>query len=445
MTRTLQLRPVQLLRWIAPLLVFAALLLVFSLINGSNDAEGTGSTAEIGGASSAAASSASTAERVELLQAAVAADPADAGSAAALGNALYQRARETGDAAYYSSAEDAFAKALVNDPAQIDALSGQATLALARHDFTEALALAQRARSIEPGLLAPYPALIDAQLELGRYEAAARSLDELIGLKPTLAAYARVSYFRELNGDLPGALEAMRLAVSAGSGSGENAAYVQTIAGKLQSDLGDYAAAETSFRTALATDPSYLPALAGLAGVEAGRGDYSSAIGRLERVVEALPVPQYAIALGETQEAAGKDAAARDSYSLVATEFELLEANGDNTDVDLALFEADHGSPAKAVELAQEAWRTAPSVRSADALSWALSTADDDDAATRWSAEAMKLGSRDPSFLFHAGMIASADGRSADAQLLLGRLVAQSPRYNPLFGLRAERKLEALR
>lgn len=445
MTRTLQLRPVQLLRWLAPLLAFAVLLLVFSLINRSADADGTGSTAAIGTASSAAASSASTAEQVEVLQAAVAADPADAGSAAALGNALYQRARETGDAAFYTSAEDAFAKALVNDPADVDALSGQATLALARHDFNEALVLAQRARAIEPDLLAPYPALIDARIELGRYDAAAKTLDELIGLRPTLAAYARVSYFRELNGDLPGALEAMRLAVSAGSGSGENAAYVQTIAGKLQSDLGNYEKAETSYRTALATDASYLPALAGLASVEAGRGDYDSAIRRLERVVDALPLPQYAIALGETQQAAGLDAAARDSYALVAAEFELLEANGENTDVERALFEADHGIPAEAVELAREAWRTAPSVRSADALSWALSAAGDDAAATRWSAEAMKLGSRDPSFLFHAGMIASADGRSADAERLLGRLVAQSPRYNPLFGPQAERELEALR
>ena len=38
----------------------------------------------------------------------------------------------------------------------------------------------------------------------------------MIDRRPNLAGYARVSYVRELRGDLPGAVEAMRLAVAAG-------------------------------------------------------------------------------------------------------------------------------------------------------------------------------------------------------------------------------------
>jgi len=436
-------RPVRLrlLRWLTPLTVFASLLFVFSLVNRSDDAADAPAAADV----SSAGTGGDTEALVAELQTAVAADPANAANSAALGNAFYQRARETGDAAFYSLAEGAFAKSLASDSEQVTAITGQATLALARHDFAAALELAERARAIEPDLLAPYPALVDAQIELGRYEQGAATLDRLISLKPTLASYSRVSYFRELNGDLPGALEAMRLAVSAASGSGENAAYVQALLGKLQSDLGNYGGAERSYRLALAADRSYLPALAGLASVEAGRGDFEPAIRRLEQVVEALPLPQYAIALGEAQEAAGQLAAARDSYGLVEIQTKLQEANGINTDVELAIFEADHGSSAKAVELARDAWRSAPSVRSADALSWALSAAGDDSAASRFSAEAMKLDSRDPTFLYHAGMIAQADGRTADANRHLGVLVEQSPSFNPLYGPRAEQALEDLR
>ncbi len=47
--------------------------------------------------------------------------------------------------------------------------------------------------------------LVHAQLELGRYAAAGRSLRQMIDLRPDLASYARVSYFRELHGDFPGA------------------------------------------------------------------------------------------------------------------------------------------------------------------------------------------------------------------------------------------------
>ena len=42
-------------------------------------------------------------------------------------------------------------------------------------------------------------------------------------------------------------------------------------------------------------------------------------------------------------------------------------------------------------------------------------------------------------------MIARGAGRDAEARRLLGRLVAQSPRFNPLYGPEAERVLERLR
>jgi hypothetical protein len=60
------------------------------------------------------------------------------------------------------------------------------------------------------------------------------------------------------------------------------------------------------------------------------------------------------------------------------------------------------------------------------------------------SAEAMRLGSRDPSFLYHAGAIAAAAGEADRARALLGGLLAQSPRFSPLYGPRAERLLEGL-
>ena len=61
------------------------------------------------------------------------------------------------------------------------------------------------------------------------------------------------------------------------------------------------------------------------------------------------------------------------TIALVGAEVRLLRANGVNTDVDLALFEADHGrSGASRDARGGAAWAAAPSVRSADAYSWAL-------------------------------------------------------------------------
>jgi hypothetical protein len=57
----------------------------------------------------------------------------------------------------------------------------------------------------------------------------------------------------------------------------------------------------------------------------------------------------------------------------------------------------------------------------------------------------MRLGSRDPEFLYHAGMIARARGDDARAARLLERLLDQSPRFSALYAPRARRALSALR
>jgi tetratricopeptide (TPR) repeat protein len=438
------LRLPELIKWVTPALVFVAVLGTLALLNRSS---GPSSAPEVEGGEPGIAhpaTSLDTQDQIAQLQAAVRANPDDVQTYALLGDAYYQRARETGDPSYYTRADGAFAASLDRDPRNATAATGQATLALARHDFRGGLELARHAHELAPDLASPFAPLADAQIELGRYGAAAHTLNRLVRLKPNLTAYARISYYRELHGDLPGALQAMRLAVSAGAGGPEGEAYVQSLLGKLEADSGRYGAAERAYREAIAIDPGYPPAEAGLAGIEAGRGDFASAIPRYREVVDRLPLPEYAIVLGEAEEAAGRAIAAQRDYGLVGAEIRLLRANGVNTDVDLALFEANHGTPARAVTLGRKAWRDAPSVRSADAYSWALYSAGRMGPASRFSREAMRLGSRDPSFLYHAGMIARASGRDGQARELLGRLVAQSPRFSPLYAPRAERALEAL-
>ena len=361
-----------------------------------------------------------------------------------LGETLLQRLRENGDPGLYPRANLAFAEALEREPRNLDAMVGRGTLALARHEFSAALRYGQMVRRTHPRSFAPYAVLVDAEIELGRYGIAERTLQQMIDFKPALSSYARVSYFRELHGDLDGAAGAMRLAESAAAASGENRSYIQTLLGNLEFERGRLDAAARSYRVALAAFPGYARANAGLAAVDAARGHFEPAIVRLRGVVQRLPLPEFVIGLGETQEAAGRRGAAQASYALVGAEVKLLRANGVNTDVDLALFEANHGSVAKAVALGRRAWAEAPSVRSADAYSWALSRAGDNAAALRFSAEAMKLGSRDPSFLYHAGIVAQRAGRDESARRYLSQLVVQSPRFNPLYGPRARMALREL-
>jgi tetratricopeptide (TPR) repeat protein len=385
-----------------------------------------------------------TGERIRGYQAAVRATPGDASLRAALAGAYLQKVRETGDPAFYARADTVLRRARALAPNDYRVLTASGTLALARHDFAGGLAYGLAARRANPASDAPYPVIVDGLVELGRYDQAGRELQRFVDAKPTLASYSRVSYFRELHGDLAGAAQAMAFAVSAGGDTAENAAYVQTLLGTLEFDRGRLGAAGQAFRLALVRFPGYVPAAAGLARVEAAEGRSGVAIRRYRDVVARLPLPEYVVALGEAELAAGRATQARRDLLLVGAEERLLQANGVNTDVDLALFEANHGSPARAVALARRAWSAAPSVRSADALGWALTAAGRPREGLAWARRAIGLRSRDAGFLYHAGMSARAAGDRAAARRDLRAALANNPRFSPLYAPRARHALEAL-
>jgi tetratricopeptide (TPR) repeat protein len=420
-----------------PVLTFAALFAVLSFLNSSSAPSGPAlpDTQAAAGDSNAA---------IQTLQSALDADPSDAHGYALLGDAYYARARETGDPADVERAERAYDSSMARDSDDVTAVAGLATVALSRHDFAGGLELAQRAHRLEPELVAPYAALVDGLIETGRYGAAARALDRMVGSKPNLAAYSRISYFRELHGDLAGAAQALRLAISAGAGTVEGGAFVRSLLGDLEANRGRYGAAEQAYREALAVDPEFASARTGLALLQAGRGELDPAIAKLRGLIGDPPSPDALAQLGELEQAAGRTAVARRHYAASGERERELLASGSHADAGVTLFEAEHGRPARAVRLGRRAWRAAPSVSSADAYSWALHRVGRSRAASRLSAEAMKLGSRDPQFLYHAGMIARADGRLGDAKRLLGRLLEQSPRFSPLYGPRAKAVLGEL-
>lgn len=428
---------------VVPVVVFVVGLVVLSALNEpSNPRERrAGGGPQLRGTPPGA----STDARIASLQARVRANRGDVGALTALGDAYLQKVRENGDPGLYRKAEGVFRIAARRAPRDPGPLIGLGTLALARHDFRAGLALGERALRLAPALVRPYAVIVDGQVELGRYRDAARSLQRMVDLRPNLASYARVSYLRELRGDLDGAVEAMRLAVSAGGGAPENVAYVQTLVGNLEFARGRPAAARQAYRAALARSPRYVPALAGRARLDAAQRRFAPAIRTLSSLVQRLPLPEYAVALGETQLVAGRRAAARETFALVDVERRLLTANGVNTDVELALFEADHGDARRGVALARRAWGQAPSVRSADAVGWAYTRAGRPQLGLRWARRALRIGSRDPLFLAHAGLSARAADRDAEARRLLRRSLADNPRFSPLWAPRVRRALASLR
>jgi tetratricopeptide (TPR) repeat protein len=436
--------PRRLLWLLAPVAAFAATLALLSAVQGGGGAASPATFDRPGPATVDVPPGASTAETIVATRAAIAEEPGDAALQATLGDLYYQRGRETADSSWNEKAHDAYRRALALDPGSAQATNGLGTLALAKHDFAGGLRYGQEALRLAPDSVRPYAAIVDGQVELGRYAAAKRSLDRMVSLKPNLASYARISYFRELHGDLDGALQAMRLAVSAGGGSAENVAYVETLLGNLEFQAGHIERAGRAYSIALARVPEYLPAQAGLATVEAARGDLDGAIKRYETVVETSAVHEYHLLLLEAKLAAGRTGGARREITAIRENQAFERRNGVNTDAELAIFEADHGSPARAVKLGRSAVQTAPSVSSADAYAWALTKAGRGARALRWAKQALRTGWRDPLVRYHAGMAAKLAGETALARRWLAESLALNPRFSPLHAPRAQRVLDSL-
>src|SRR4030095_16888436 len=184
-------------------------------------------------------------------------EPGNAKANAMLGQAYLQRARESGDPGYYTKAEILFERALKAEPRSIEAMLGKASLLMARHDFHEAQDLAMKAVETNPDVVAPYGILTDAFVELGKYDEAVRTLEVMVGRKPNLSSYSRVSYVRELMGDTEGAIQAMRMAIDSGAPHAENTAWCMVQLANLYLNNGQLDKAVEQLQLALAHFPDY--------------------------------------------------------------------------------------------------------------------------------------------------------------------------------------------
>jgi tetratricopeptide (TPR) repeat protein len=375
----------------------------------------------------------------------VQADPNDPATQRDLGLALMQRVRETADSSLYASAEAALRRALELSPDDVLALVGLGGLQLGRHEFAEALETGEAAVEALPDYGPARGVVVDALVELGRYDEAKTEVERMVKLSADLPALARLSYVRELHGDLPGALEAMQEAAASPGLAPENSAYVTALLGNMLVANGDPDAAEAAYETALRLVPNHAPSIAGLGRLAVGQGDLAGAATAFERAAAILPLPEYVIALGEVHAAAGDSEAASRSFDLARAEIALFQASGVTVDLGLALFEADHGDPARALTLAEPAYERTPTVRAADAVGWALHRLGRDSEARSHADDALRLGSRDPLLRFHAGAIAAALGDTGSARRDLELALATDPGFSATGAAEARRILAELR
>ena len=397
------------------------------------------------GSSAAAQTGDRLSKAIASLQADLATSPANYRGWSDLGLAYVQQARLTADPSYYPKAEGAFAKSLALSPKDnADALVGQATLASARHDFPRALVLVDSALKINGYSAIAYGVKADDLTELGRYDDAVNAVQKMLDLRPGTDSFTRASYQRELRGDVPGARDLLQRAAQDASAPADKA-FSYYYLGELAWNNGDRKGARDYYDQALAVDPAYLPALTGQAKSLAAAGDTTAALSLYREAVDMQPQPAYVVELSELLQASGQTKAAAEQFDVVRATEKLFVAAGANVDLELALFEADHGSPATSLRYATSAYKTRPdSILVQDAYAWALHRAGRSKEALPIARAALRLGTRLPGLQYHLGAIAAAAGERSAARTALTTALRLNPHFDPLQAPAARRLLGSL-
>jgi tetratricopeptide (TPR) repeat protein len=423
---------------VAVALILAGIGIVVSSIVGSSAGSAQGSLLDDPSSilSAGAGTSTGLADRtIQTAQAQLKQVPDDYKAYVDLGYAFQQKARETNDPNFYIQAQDALTRALALKPDYYDALSGMGQLSLSRHEFTQALDWGFRAQRLQPSSAFAYGVIGDAQIELGQYDAAVQTFQKMVNIRPDLGSYSRVSYARELYGDIPGAIQAMQQAVEAGGPAAENTAWCRVQLGNLYFNSNQLDKAEQAYNDSLAGYPNYLHAQAGLAMVRWAQGRNDEAARLFQQSVATVPLPQYLTSLGDLYNSMGDTADAKKELDLVLYIYQVFQAGGVNVDMEKAAYLADHpNSPAdikEAVTLAERAASVRQDVHTMDTLGWVYYKAGRYRDALQAEQKAVRLNTQSALFYFHLGMIQDKLGNQADARAN----VQKALNINPFFSI----------
>ncbi|MGH9048136.1 MAG: tetratricopeptide repeat protein [Acidimicrobiia bacterium] len=382
-------------------------------------------------------------EQVERLEAVVRENPRDVAQLRALGAAYVQSVAAGGDVALYNKAEDVLARAEELGPGDPRTTVTQGYLALARHDFGRAHDLGIAAVTADPFHADALAVTVDAEVELGLYDDATRHLQQLLDVRPGLAAYSRLSYLRELHGDLGGAREAFAQAEAAGS-SRYDLASIAVLRGKLAVNHADLDEADAHFTRARGYVDEPAGVEAGEARLRAARGDRAGAIAILQIAIAERPSAEVAILLGDLLRLAGRAPAAELADDVVRELASEERAAGADVNMELALFEADRGDPTRALELAERAHAVKPdNVNANITMAWALRANGRASEALGYVDQALRLGTPDALLRFRAAAVLADAGQTDRAAAELRTAFDVNPSFS--FGYLQEAEALAAR
>lgn len=366
-------------------------------------------------------------------------NPRDTKSALGLALLFIQEARITGNFVYYDvAAMKSVDDVLKIDPENFDALLYKALIYLSQHHFADGLAIAEKAKNINPYNAFVYGMLVDGNVEMGNYDSAVAMSDKMVSIRPDLRSYSRISYLREIYGDYPGAIRAMKLAVDAGAPGDESTEWSRIQLGHLYERTGDSRSAEMQYTIALQERPAYPYGLAGLARVEVARKNYTKALEYYNQADTLMNDYALKEELAETFVEMGNQSKADSVCKLVVSGLATDAVKGQNdqnvghyADRELAYAYLKVNNNDKALEHALLEYNRRPeNIDVNEALAWVYYKKSDIASAKKYITIALKTKCKNPVLLTRAALIYNKAGDATLAKSLYQESLQGQPFIN---------------
>ena len=320
----------------------------------------------------------------------------------------------------------------------------KASVLLSLHQFDKALPYGKKAIQYNPYNALAYGALVDAYVELGQYEEAVKMADKMVTIRPDLRSYARISYLREIHGDVEGSIEAMKMAIEAGYPGYEDKAWCRLTLGNLYEAYGDLPNAELQYQLAMQERENYPFAIAALAGIEATQGKYQQAITLLDSAATIIPEVGFYESKADLLLKMGKKPASDTIIKEVILMLEDDEAHGHNMGLAYASIYQDFlGDYASAMKRATHEYNMRPeNIETNMAMAGLYYDMGEYQNARQHMTKAMRTNSQQPKLLCLAGLIAYKSGDKQKGEKLIKRSLSYNPYQDHSWAVEAKRLIQ---
>ena len=389
---------------------------------------------------------------VEVLIRKINENPSDIKSLVALTAQYIQEARNTGNFNYYNAvAFKCINAVLEKDPKNFEALTFKATILLSEHRFADALIVAAQAQQLYPYNAYVYGLLVDGYIESGKYKEAIEAADRMISIRPDNRSYSRIAYLREIHGDIPGAIEAMKMAVDAGAAGDENTEWCRVQLGKLFEKTGNIIEAKMHYTIAVSNRQNYPYALAGLARIATEEKNYAGALSLYMQADSLIPDHTFNEGKVEVYALLNQIEKAKDiteeilSYMKKSSSAGENKTTGQNEDHEMAHAYMGVNDYDKALEYALVEYNRRPTNIEVNETVAVVHYGNGEYAkALSYIEAALKTNCKNPELLCHAGLIYAKAGDKAKAKMLLSEALNKNPVIPQSLKMESEEMLKSL-